>query len=85
MHRRQLWREPVLATAGDALMVLCALGWGVVGDGVCEGRAEGAVVRAGNQIGAAGAASLAPSLARMEQLTWLKLCGTLRASAAAAL
>ena len=89
MHRRQLRFERVAATAGDALMVVCALGWGgceraVVDGGVCEGRAE-AVVRAENSIEAAGAASLAPSLARMEQLTELGLSRMLRASAAAAL
>jgi hypothetical protein len=42
-------------------------------------------VRAGNYIEAAGAASLAPSLAGMTQLTSLDLDGMLRASAAAAL
>ncbi len=61
------------------------MGGAVVGDGVCEGLAEGAVVRAGNDVEAAGTASLAPSLARMAQLTELGLTGTLRASAAAAL
>jgi hypothetical protein len=55
----------------------------VAGDGVCEGRAEGRRVRAGNRIGAAGAASLGPSLLRMTQLTSLDLNCTLRASAAA--
>ena len=38
-----------------------------------------AAVRAGNSIEAAGAASLAPSLGRMAQLTSLNLGGTLRA------
>ena len=51
---------------------------------VCEGRAEGRLfVVAVANIGAAGAASLAPSLGRMAQLTSLDLIGTLRASAAA--
>jgi hypothetical protein len=39
-------------------------------------------VRAGNAIGDEGAASLAPSLLRMTQLTSLDFGGTLRASAA---
>ena len=34
---------------------------------------------AGNELGEAGAASLAPSLGRMTQLTTLSLCGTLHA------
>ena len=38
-------------------------------------------MRAGNAIGDAGAASLAPSLGRMTQLTSLDLGGTLRAPA----
>ncbi len=42
-------------------------------------------MRVGNYIEKAGAASLAPSLARMTRLTMLKLDSTLRASAAAAL
>jgi hypothetical protein len=42
-------------------------------------------VRAGNKIGDDGTASLAPSLARMEQLMKLKLSCKLLASAAAAL
>ncbi len=37
-----------------------------------------AALRAGNRIGAAGAALLAPSLGRMTQLTSLDLGGTLR-------
>jgi hypothetical protein len=53
--------------------------------GLAKGRAEGAAFRADNDIEAAGAASLAPSLARMAQLTTLNLLRTLRASAAAAL
>jgi len=52
---------------------------------LAKGRAEGAAVRADNRIQAAGAASLAPSLAMMTKLTSLVLSGTLRASAAAAL
>ena len=39
-------------------------------------------MRVGNQIGDDGTASLAPSLGRMAQLTYLGLGGTLRASAA---
>ena len=39
---------------------------------------EVAAVLAGNEIGRAGAASLAPSLGRMAQLTSLNLSGTLR-------
>ena len=42
---------------------------------------RGAVVRAGNKIEDAGAASLAPGLGGMTQLTSLNLGGTLRASA----
>jgi hypothetical protein len=42
---------------------------------------RGAAVRADNSIEADGAASLAPSLGRMTQLTSLNLYGTLRASA----
>ncbi len=48
------------------------------GDGACEGRAEGRRWPAGNQIEADGAASLAPGLLRMAQLTSLDLGGTLR-------
>ena len=63
-----------------------AVGRGAVaGGGACEERAEGRQWRAGNRIGAAGAASLAPSLGRMTQLTSLNLCSTLRASAGLAL
>ena len=42
-------------------------------------------MRADNGIGDDGAASLAPSLGRMTQLTTLNLNGTLRASAGLAL
>jgi hypothetical protein len=49
--------------------------------GLAKGRAEGAAMRAGNSIRDDGAASLAPSLGRMAQLTELDLSGTLRASA----
>ena len=42
-------------------------------------------MHAGNRIGDDGAASLAPSLERMTQLTSLDFSGTLRSSAAAAL
>ena len=45
--------------------------------GVCERRAERRPVRAGNQIGDDGAASLAPSLRLMTQLTSLNLNSTL--------
>ncbi len=86
------WRcERVLANAGNALMMMHAVGWGgcvrgaVAGDGACEGRAEGRRMRADNRIEAAGAASLAPSLGRMTQLTSLDLYCTLRASAGLAL
>ena len=55
--------------------------------GVLRGASRGAAVRAGFDFGieAAGAASLAPSLARMTQLTSLDLSCTLRASAVLAL
>jgi len=91
VHRRQLCWERVLANAGCAWMMLHAVGWGGLRAGLqrvvrlATGRAEGAAVRAGNKIGDDGTASLAPSLARMEQLTSLSLTCTLRASAAAAL
>jgi hypothetical protein len=42
-------------------------------------------MRAGNEIGDDGVASLAPSLLRMAQLTSLNLWGTLHASAGHAL
>ncbi len=48
-------------------------GWGL------RGASRGAAVRAGNEFRADGAASLAPSLARMTQLTTLNLRSTLRA------
>ncbi len=76
----------VLASAGNALMMLRAVGWGGWARG-CSGRwglrgaSGGAVVRADNRIEADGAASLAPSLGRMAQLTTLDLSCTLRASA----
>jgi hypothetical protein len=44
-----------------------------------RGASRGAAVRADNHIEAAGAASLAPSLLRMTQLTSLDLNRTLRA------
>ncbi len=77
--------ERVLASAGNTVMMLWAVGCGlrvvgrgvVPGGGACEGRAEGRRVRADNGIEAAGAASLAPSLERMAQLTTLDLGGTL--------
>jgi hypothetical protein len=49
--------------------------------GVLRGASRGAAVRADNEIRAAMAASLAPSLGRMTQLTSLKLHSMLRASA----
>ncbi len=81
------WRcERVLANAGCAWMKLCVVGWGCCAWGCSgwwglRGASRGVAVRAGNQIEAAGAASLAPSLGRMAQLTTLNLYGTLRASA----
>jgi hypothetical protein len=80
--------ERVLATAGNALMMLCLWAGAVVrgavaGGGACEGRAEWRRMPAGTFFGAAGAASLAPSLERMAQLTSLNLNGTLHASGAA--
>ncbi len=77
------WRcERVLANAGNVLMMLRAVGlggrrrgssgwWGL------RGASRGAAVRADNRIGDDGAASLAPSLLRMTQLTSLDLGGTL--------
>jgi hypothetical protein len=64
-------------------MMLCAVGWGgclrrCSGWWGLRGASRGAVVRADNRIGPAGAASLAPSLGRMAQLTTLNLGGTLR-------
>ena len=84
------WRcERVLTNAGCAWMV-CAVGWGGCERGCSgwwglRGASRGAAVRAGNDIRADGAASLAPSLEGMTQLTLLSLGGTLRASATAAL
>ena len=77
--------ERVLANAGNALMMLRAVGWdgcarGCSGLWGLRGASRGAAVRAGNQIRADGAASLAPSLGRMTQLTSLDLHGTLHAS-----
>ncbi len=90
MHARQLRCERVLANAGCAWMMLRGLGWGGRARGrsgwcVLRGASRGAAVRAGNGINPAGAASLAPSLGGMTQLTSLILYGTLRACAAAAL
>ncbi len=84
MHRLGLCCERVLANAGNVVMTLLAVGrggwarrcsgwWGLRGAG------RGAAVRAGNHIEADGAASLAPSLLRMMQLTSLDLSSTLRA------
>ncbi len=79
------WRcERVLATAGNALTMLRAVGrggWalGCSGWWGLRGASRGAAVRADNYIKAAGAASLAPNLGRMAQLTTLDLFGTLRA------
>ena len=78
--------ERVLAKAGNTV-VMRAVGWGGCARGCrgwwdLRGASRGAAVRADNQIDAAGAASLAPSLGRMAQLTSLDLSGTLRASAA---
>jgi hypothetical protein len=67
--------------------MLCVVGWGgrAIGcaGGGLRGASRGAAVRADNEFGDDGAASLAPSLGRMAQLTSLNLGGTLRASAAA--
>ena len=83
----QLRWERVLANAGCALMMLRAVGLGAVvhgaaaGGGGLRGAGRGAAVHAGNRIRAGWAASLAPRLLRMTQLTSLNLRGTLRASA----
>ncbi len=82
----QLRWELVLANAGCALMMLRAAGLGGCARGRggwwgLRGASRGAAGRAGNVIHSAGAASLAPSLERMMQLTSLDLGGTLRASA----
>ncbi len=85
------WRcEWVLATAGNALMMLRAVGWGGWALGCSgwwglRGESRGAAVGAENRIGDDGAASLGPSLERMTQLTLLRLFGTPRASAGLAL
>ncbi len=69
--------EGVLANAGNTLMMLQAemvARGAVAGGGGFDWRAE-AAVRVDNQIGEDGAASLAPSLGRMTQLTSLDLGG----------
>jgi hypothetical protein len=91
VHRLQLLCERVATNAGCALMMLHAVGWGGLRAGLqrvvgfAKGEPRGGGVCADNLIGDDGTASLAPSLARMEQLTELSLSCTLRASAAAAL
>jgi hypothetical protein len=84
MHRLGLCCERVLANAGEAFIMLRAVGRGGCARGCSgwwgmPGAIRGAAVCAGNQIGEAGAASLAPSLGRMAQLTSLDLRSTLRA------
>jgi hypothetical protein len=79
--------ERVLASAGCAWMVcvtggVVALG-AVAGGGSLRGASRGVAVRADNEFGDDGAASLAPSLLRMTQLTFLNLSCTLLESAAA--
>ena len=77
------WRcELVLATAGNVVMMLRVVGWRLCARlqrvvGFASGEPRGGL-RAGNRIGDGGAASLAPSLERMAQLTSLNLGGTLR-------
>jgi hypothetical protein len=61
-----------------ALRAGAVVGGALAGGGL-RGASRGAAVRAENQIGDDGAASLAPSLFRMTQLTSLQLNGTLRA------
>ncbi len=67
--------------------MLRAVGWGGCARGcsgrwgVLRGTSRGAAVRAGNALEDDGAASLAPTLGRMAQLTSLNLSCTLRASA----
>jgi hypothetical protein len=78
VHARQLRCEWVPANAGSVLMMLR------VAPGLRAAFRE-AAVHADNAIGDDGAASLAPSLGRMTQLTSLNLNRTLRACAAAAL
>ena len=86
MHLQQLRCERVLATAGNALMMMGAVGWGS-----CMRRCSwwwvcrGAAVCADNAFGDDGAMALAPSLLRMTQLTSLDLHCMLRASAGLAL
>ena len=74
----------VLASAGNALMMLRAVVRGGCARGCSgwwdvRGASRGAAARADNEMEEAGAASLAPSLLRMTQLTSLDLSGTLRA------
>jgi hypothetical protein len=81
VHRLGLCFSRVLANAGCAWMV-CVVGWGGWALGCCRwwglrGASRGTAVRAGNRIEDGGAASLAPSLGRMAQLTSLDLSGTL--------
>jgi hypothetical protein len=84
VHRRQLRCERVLANAGCAWMLMRAVGWGGCARGCsgwwgfARGASRGAAVRAVNDFGDDGAASLAPSLGRMAQLTALDLRSTLR-------
>jgi hypothetical protein len=78
----------MIANAGNALMMMRVAGWGGCARGCSRwwglrAASRVAVVRADNRIENDGAASLAPSLVRMTQLTSLHLSGTLRASAAA--
>ena len=67
MHRRQLRCEGMLANAGCAWMMLRCCGLGRLRAGLqrkvgsCEGRAGGAAVRAGNDVGDDGAALLRSS------------------------
>ena len=81
------WRcERVLASAGNALMMMRAVvrgGWarGCSGWWDVRGASRGAAARADNEMEDDGAASLAPSLGGMTQLTSLDLSSTLRASA----
>ena len=87
MHLHHLRCEWMLATAGKCAddVACCGLGRMRTGleqvVGVLRAASRGAAVRAGNEINSAGAASLAPSLRRMTQLTSLDLGGTLCASA----
>jgi hypothetical protein len=71
----------MLANA-DVVVMLRTVSWGGCARGCrgwwdLRGASEGAAVRADNQIGDDGAASLAPSLLRMAQLTSLDLYGTM--------